>query len=173
MWAMLKWVAAFLAAMWVHDVPAALKMLVVFQAADYLTGIYAALVTKQLSSRVALVGFARKGMILFSVMFSHQIEILCGQILQRPVELNLETWGAIGFALSDCISLVENLARGRVPIPAKLVDMLMIAKSIAPKFATEEQLRKLDELNHNYAGVEPVAEVKSDGPDSQGSLKRK
>lgn len=149
-WAIIKWVAAFLVAWWVHDVPAALKTLLLFQGVDYATGIAAAIVNKQLSSREAMTGFIRKGLIIVLVMMSHAIEMLASQMIGQHIELNLESWGAYGFAITDAISIVENMARARVGVPEKLVQFLMMAKKIAPRMATEEQLQQLDDLNQHF-----------------------
>ncbi len=93
--------------------------LIAFVAIDYITGVLAAIYTKQLSSEVGFKGIAKKVMIFLLVGIGNiiDIEILkTGAILRTAV---------IFFYLSnEGISIIENAARLDLPIPAKLADVL-------------------------------------------------
>lgn len=96
-----------------------LYALIAFVVADYLTGVMAAIYTKQLSSEVGFKGIARKVAIFLLVGIGNiiDIEILkTGAILRTAV---------IFFYLSnEGISIIENAAKLELPIPTKLVDVL-------------------------------------------------
>ena len=89
-----------------------LYALIAFVVADYLTGVMAAIYTKQLSSEVGFKGIARKVAIFLLVGIGNiiDIEILkTGAILRTAV---------IFFYLSnEGISLLENAAHLGLPIP--------------------------------------------------------
>ena len=96
-----------------------LYALIVFVVIDYLTGVMAAIYTKQLSSEVGFKGIARKVAIFLLVGIGNviDIEILkTGAILRNAV---------IFFYLSnEGISIIENAAKLELPIPKKLVEVL-------------------------------------------------
>ena len=96
-----------------------LYALIAFVVIDYLTGVMAAIYTKQLSSEVGFKGIARKVAIFLLVGIGNviDIEILkTGAILRNAV---------IFFYLSnEGISIIENAAKLELPIPKKLVEVL-------------------------------------------------
>jgi toxin secretion/phage lysis holin len=96
-----------------------LYALIAFVVIDYLTGVMAAIYTKQLSSEVGFKGIARKVAIFLLVGIGNviDIEILkTGAILRNAV---------IFFYLSnEGISIIENSAKLELPIPKKLVEVL-------------------------------------------------
>ncbi len=96
-----------------------LYALIAFVVIDYITGVLAAIYTKQLSSEVGFKGIAKKVMIFLLVGIGNivDIEILkTGAILRTAV---------IFFYLSnEGISIVENAARLELPIPVKLIEVL-------------------------------------------------
>lgn len=96
-----------------------LYALVAFVVIDYITGVLAAIYTKQLSSEVGFKGIAKKVAIFLLVGIGNviDIEILkAGAILRTAV---------IFFYLSnEGISIIENAARLELPVPEKLVNVL-------------------------------------------------
>ena len=96
-----------------------IAFLIAFVVIDYITGVFAAIYTKQLSSEVGFKGIAKKVMIFLLVAIGNiiDIEILkTGAILRTAV---------IFFYLSnEGISIIENAARLDLPIPARLADVL-------------------------------------------------
>lgn len=96
-----------------------LYALIAFVVVDYITGVLAAIYTKELSSEVGFKGIARKVIIFLLVGIGNivDVEILkTGAILRTAV---------IFFYLSnEGISIVENSARLDLPIPKKLIEVL-------------------------------------------------
>ena len=96
-----------------------LYALIAFVVIDYLTGVLAAIYTKELSSEVGFKGIARKVIIFLLVGIGNiiDIEILkAGAILRTAI---------IFFYLSnEGISIIENAAKLELPIPVKLIEVL-------------------------------------------------
>ena len=136
--AVLKWFIAGCAGIWVHDVPATMKTLMMFMCVDYATGLLAAWYQRKLSSRTGLRGLVTKGCILALLLLSHHIEAVI------HLELNLETVGAVGYSVNEIISILENFSRAGVPLPSALVQALLAAKNLRPKIATQDELKALD-----------------------------
>jgi toxin secretion/phage lysis holin len=93
--------------------------LVVFVAADYITGVMCAVVDKKLSSEVGFKGICKKVLIFMLVGIANilDIEVIgTGSVLRTAV---------IFFYLSnEGISLLENAGHLGLPIPKKLMDIL-------------------------------------------------
>ena len=89
--------------------------LVLFAAADYITGVMCAVSDKKLSSSVGFKGICRKVIIFMLVGIAHVIDvnvIATGSVLRTAV---------IFFYLSnEGVSLLENAGHLGLPIPAKL-----------------------------------------------------
>ena len=93
--------------------------LIAFVAIDYITGVLAAIYTRQLSSEVGFKGIAKKVMIFLLVGIGNVIDV---EILKAGAVLRT---AVIFFYLSnEGISIIENAARLELPIPQKLVDVL-------------------------------------------------
>ena len=92
-----------------------LYALVVFMAADYITGVMCAVVDKKLSSAVGFKGICRKVLILMLVGIANLLDVQVvgtGSVLRTAV---------IFFYLSnEGVSLMENAAHLGLPIPEKL-----------------------------------------------------
>ncbi|WP_026523306.1 phage holin family protein [Butyrivibrio sp. MB2005] len=96
-----------------------LYALIVFVVIDYLTGVMAAIYTKQLSSEVGFKGIARKVAIFLLVGVGNIIDV---EILKAGAVLRT---AVIFFYISnEGISIIENAARLDLPIPKKLIDVL-------------------------------------------------
>ena len=93
--------------------------LVVFVAADYITGLMCAIIDKKLSSEVGFKGICRKVLIFILVGIANilDVEVIgTGSILRTAI---------IFFYLSnEGVSLLENAAYLGLPIPEKLKDVL-------------------------------------------------
>lgn len=96
-----------------------LYALVVFMAADYITGVMCAVSDKKLSSAVGFKGICRKVLILMLVGIANLLDaqvIGTGAVLRTAV---------IFFYLSnEGVSLLENAAHLSLPIPEKLKTVL-------------------------------------------------
>lgn len=96
-----------------------LYALVVFMAADYITGIMCAVADKKLSSEVGFKGICRKVLILMLVGIANLLDLQVigtGAVLRTAI---------IFFYLSnEGVSLLENAAHLGLPIPEKLKAIL-------------------------------------------------
>lgn len=90
-----------------------LKVLIAFMAFDYVTGVIAAYQEKKLDSNVGWKGITRKVLVLVVVALAHLLDTALGQQLFR----GLVIWFYIG---NEGLSVIENLGRAGVPIPAPL-----------------------------------------------------
>lgn len=93
--------------------------LILFMAADYVTGVMCAVVDKRLSSTVGFKGIFKKVLILMLVGIAHMLDaavIGTGSVLRTAV---------IFFYISnEGVSLLENAAHLGLPIPEKLKAVL-------------------------------------------------
>ena len=106
--------------------------LVVFAAADYITGVMCAISDRKLSSEVGFRGICRKVLIFLLVGIGHIIDTAVignGSVLRTAV---------IFFYLSnEGVSLLENAAHLGLPIPQKLKDVLAQLHDRAEKGGNE------------------------------------
>ena len=101
---------------------AMLIALLVFVVFDYITGIIAAIIKGNLSSKVGFSGLLKKVVILIIVAVAHTI----GQALGFSEIRSLVT----GFYIAnEGLSILENAGRIGVPLPQKLLDVLEQLKS--------------------------------------------
>lgn len=114
-----------------------LYMLIGFVVADYITGISAAIVEKKLSSQIGFKGILQKIAIFVLVGLGHVIDsqmIGAGSTIRTAV---------IMFYLSnEGISITENVARIGLPLPKKLLDVLLQLKPdsvLCPKEKEEQE----------------------------------
>lgn len=96
-----------------------LVVLVLFVLLDYMTGITAAAIAGELSSRRGFRGILRKVLMFVPVVMAVQIDRLAGA---EPAILTIiTTWALIG---NEGVSIIENLAYAGVPIPRRLQEAL-------------------------------------------------
>lgn len=111
-----------------------LYALVVFMAADYITGVMCAVSDKKLSSAVGFKGICRKVLILMLVGIANLLDVQVigtGAVLRTAV---------IFFYLSnEGVSLLENAAHLGLPIPEKLKEVLAQLHERAEGEQTEEK----------------------------------
>ena len=104
-------------------------MLAIVMLADYLTGLARAWVTKQLSSRIGVLGIVKKVSYLFVV----GVAIVIDFVIQYAAGKAGLDFGSVYFfgllvtiwlILNEYISILENLADIGVPLPAFLVKLV-------------------------------------------------
>ena len=107
----------------------ALMTLLIFMAADYLSGLLLAGVFKKspksetgaLESRAGFKGLVRKGIILIIVMLAIRLDMITGQ--------NFIADGVIiAFITNEAISITENAALIGIPLPKVLTNAIDILK---------------------------------------------
>lgn len=118
-----KWFIAAMIAAWI-SLSAAVQFLLIFMAFDYVTGIVAAYVNKELCSEKGAKGLAKKVAVLLLVWVSHYATRAIN------VDYDLGAWVATAYSINELISIIENCRRAGVPVPQRLVDALMKAKTV-------------------------------------------
>ncbi|HFI0140064.1 TPA: holin family protein [Streptococcus suis] len=96
-----------------------LYALLVFIIIDYLTGIFAAVVEKQLSSSIGFRGIFKKIAILFLVSLGHLIDTT---IIKQGG--TIRTMVIFFYLSNEGVSILENTVRIGLPIPEKLQAIL-------------------------------------------------
>lgn len=96
-----------------------LYALLVFIIIDYLTGIFAAIVEKQLSSSIGFRGIFKKIAILFLVSLGHMIDT---SIIKQGG--TIRTMVIFFYLSNEGLSILENTVRIGLPIPEKLQAIL-------------------------------------------------
>lgn len=92
--------------------------LIIFMSIDYITGVCAAIVARQVSSRIGARGLAKK------------MGILCVVAIATLIEKNIIDTTALRTAVilyyisNEGISIFENITRMGVPVPKKLKELL-------------------------------------------------
>ncbi|MEG2344282.1 MAG: phage holin family protein [Acidaminococcaceae bacterium] len=97
--------------------------LLIFMAADYITGMYAAWHSHDLWSKKAFRGLCKKASILGVVAFCYGIDVVFGS--------NVCRYGAIaGFGVMEALSIIENADRGGwgAMFPAWIREKLAVIK---------------------------------------------
>jgi len=95
----------------------ALQVLVLFVVMDYITGLIAAWYEKRLDSRVGFRGIAKKILLFVPVAVGYWLDVLLGQEILRSLAIFF-------YIANEGLSIVENLGRAGVPVPAALGEAL-------------------------------------------------
>lgn len=97
-----------------------LYALIAFMVLDYISGVISAYVRKEISSAVGFIGIVKKVFIMLLVAVAHILDtqvIGDGSVCRSAV---------IGFYISnEGISILENAVKMGLPMPKKLVDILL------------------------------------------------
>ena len=112
----------------------ALTTLMVFMAADYISGLILAGVFKKspkskngaLESHAGFKGLMRKGITLIIVLLSYRLDSFTGQSFIADGVI-------IAFITNEAISITENAALIGIPMPAPLIKAIDILKSDSTK----------------------------------------
>ncbi len=98
--------------------------LIVLIVLDYISGVIAAIAEKRLSSEVGAKGIAKKVFMLLIVAVANivDVEVLGGD------EHVLKSVVVIFYIANECISLMENAGKFGVPVPDKLMKVLVQLK---------------------------------------------
>lgn len=115
----------------------AIFVLVILMGIDWITGFTAAWIRGEVSSEAGAKGFAKKGLTLLLILTIYIVD------QAAHMDFNLELWGAVGYSINEAISIVENMDRAGVYIPAALVAGLQKVKGLGPRKATRAELDAL------------------------------
>lgn len=103
----------------------ALQVLVLFVVLDYVTGLVAAWYSKTLNSQVGFKGICKKVLLFIPIAICYALDQVIGQEILRSLAIFF-------YIANEGLSVIENLGRAGVPVPAALGEAL-------------EQLRKKGE----------------------------
>ncbi|MEE9401268.1 MAG: phage holin family protein [Dehalococcoidia bacterium] len=119
-WTMTKWAAGGLLGALsglLMDMPVAFWGLLIFMAADYATGVLAAIYTRTLDSNIGWRGLVKKAIIIIVVL-----AIWGGAKMAGLSNIPAAELVAGAFALNEFLSMIENARRAGVQIPPILGD---------------------------------------------------
>ena len=110
----------------------ALQTILIFMAADYITGIIVAGVFKKskktetggLESRVGWKGLCRKGMTLLIILVAAQLDRVAGTNVVRNAVI-------IGYIANEALSIIENAGLMGLPVPKFLQNAIDVLKKKA------------------------------------------
>lgn len=108
---------------------AALQTLIIFMAADYITGLMVAGIFHKsektpgggLESRAGFKGLCRKGVVLLIVLIACRLDIMAGTDIIRDSCV-------IAFVVNEALSIIENAGLMGVPIPSAITKGIEILK---------------------------------------------
>jgi toxin secretion/phage lysis holin len=98
------------------------QVVVIMLVADYITGLVAAIINREVSSWKGFAGFLKKCLILVTIAVVTRIDPLIGA---EGTLAHFSLWFYIG---NEGISIVENLGRSGIPIPSFLKDIFIQIK---------------------------------------------
>ena len=140
-------------------------MLVIVMLADYTTGMTRAWVTKQMSSRIGVLGIVKK----VGYMFVVGVAIVVDLVIQYAAAKAGLDFGngyffgllvTIWLILNECISILENLSDIGVPLPGFLLKLIKRLKKSA------------EEKGNTAADVDLPEDPYSDDPEMKELMKR-
>ena len=119
---------------WFGGWDAALTTLVIFMAADYVTGMLTAAVFHRsektedgtLESRAGWKGLLRKGLSLLVILVACRLDAAIGSDFIRDAAV-------IGFTVNEALSIVENAGLMGVPVPRIVVSAIHVLRERAEK----------------------------------------
>lgn len=90
---------------------ALIKILVAFVVIDYITGVLAAGVNKEISSRIGMIGIARKMLIFVLVACGHLVDMTLGTAdMIRDAVIYF-------YIANELFSILENAGKAGLPVP--------------------------------------------------------
>ncbi|MEK4495083.1 phage holin family protein [Ureibacillus sp. FSL W8-0352] len=107
----------------------AVSILILFMLADYITGLIAAGINKELNSRIGWVGFIKKLYILILISLIYALEYLAGYYTEFDIFGGyIGDGAAFAYIAIEFISITENGVKMGAPIPTFVQSLLKIVK---------------------------------------------
>ena len=132
--------AAFSAAIWSYfkTIFAPVIILIVVMTVDYISGVAAAWVRHELSSRVGLIGIVKKLSYLALVVAGCSIDYLVSILGEQltGAEISIKAIGLVvvcWLIINELISILENVARQGGPVPPFLANILLHLRETTEK----------------------------------------
>lgn len=132
--------AAFGAALWSYfrNIFAPLVILIVVMVVDYISGVAAAWVRHELSSKTGLIGIVKKLSYLALVVAGCSIDYLVSILGEQltGAEISIKAIGLVvvcWLIINELISILENVARQGGPVPPFLANILLHLRETTEK----------------------------------------
>lgn len=109
---------------WLGGFDGLLEVLIAFVVVDYITGVFASVIEKRLSSEFGFKGLLRKVLIFVLVGIANIIDAKLLNVSDGP----LRTAVIFFYVSNEGISILENVTRIGLPVPDKLKDILLQLK---------------------------------------------
>ncbi|MFF5994298.1 phage holin family protein [Lysinibacillus sp. KU-BSD001] len=107
----------------------AVSILILFMLADYITGLVAAGINKELNSRVGLTGFARKMYILVLIGMVYALEFTAGHYVDFDIFGGyIGDGAAFAYIAIEFISITENGVKMGAPMPPFIKNLLKVVR---------------------------------------------
>lgn len=107
----------------------AVTILILFMFADYVTGLVAAGINKELNSRIGLTGFARKMYILVLIGMVYALEFAANHYTEIDIFSGFIGDGAaFAYIAIEFISITENGVKMGAPMPPYVKNLLKIVR---------------------------------------------
>ncbi|MER2009728.1 MAG: phage holin family protein [Psychrobacillus sp.] len=107
----------------------AVTILILFMCADYVTGLVAAGINKELNSRIGLTGFARKMYILVLIGMVYALEFAANHYTEFDIFSGFIGDGAaFAYIAIEFISITENGVKMGAPMPPYVKNLLKIVR---------------------------------------------
>lgn len=128
-------------------------MLVAVMLIDYVTGMAAASYTKQLNSRIGVMGILKKAGYIALVAVGMVVDyLITSALVQIGVNIQINyCFGmiiTIWLIINELISILENLGELNIPLPKFLVDMIKSLKSKVEDKAEDGKHFKEEDNEH-------------------------
>lgn len=120
-WAAIGGVLSLLFGVWTMFVVIVLGLMLI----DYITGVIAAGINKDLSSQKGGRGILKKALIIFVIVMAALLDYLLRQYVNPQLAVCL---GVVCFFYggNECLSILENLGRAGVPYPDRLKQLIAV-----------------------------------------------
>lgn len=107
----------------------AVSILLLFMLADYVTGLIAAAIQRQLNSRIGLTGFARKMYILVLIGMVYALEFTTGHYVDFDIFGGyIGDGAAFAYIAIEFISITENGVKMGAPMPPFVKNLLKVVR---------------------------------------------
>ena len=130
-----------------------------FIAIDYISGLICAIVKKELSSRIGFLGLARKCHILIMVGIGNLIDITLG------LDGITKSLICCFYICNEGISILENAHNLGLPVPTKLIHLLLNVK----RNMNEDEEEVEDEVDKKAHLLEDSIHEEEDGDESEST----
>jgi toxin secretion/phage lysis holin len=107
----------------------AVSILILFMLADYITGLVAAGINKELNSRIGWTGFIRKLYVLMLIGLVYALEFMTGHYVDFDIFGGyIGDGAAFAYIAVELISITENGVKMGAPMPPYIKNLLKIVK---------------------------------------------